>query len=373
MTRAILKTITAPVLLVLSMLMQASGQTLTPPVDPSVLPSGVERVDIFLLLGQSNMRGRGAIPPEQTDHPLILNMNLEDRQWYPARHPLHKSGVPDLIDGSDNSGVGPGLDFARNLLGQNTDRMIALVPAARGGSWVNLWQPGRDLYEEAVSRALQALADFPEGKAQIRGVLWLQGESDAQDNRYADYAVRLSNVIAGLRRDLDEPELPFIVCTIGTFIRPEQFNRVPEINELLLTLPDREPFTACVDARDVVGHIGDQLHFDTPSQEIIGRRYAQTFQRLMGWSDEAARLMPLFGEWEVVEGNSRKSRDFGRLEWFSAHWLRHESLGWLFVEPARFQNWVHSVELGWFYTDRFLLPWYWTADSGWSYWRPYDI
>ena len=161
--------------------------------------------------------------------------------------------------------------------------MIALVPAARGGSWVNLWQPGRDLYQEAVSSALKALADFPEGKARIRGVLWLQGESDAQDNRYADYSARLSNVIAGLRRDLDETELPFIACTIGTFIRPERFNRVPEINEVLLTLPDREPFTACVDARDVIGHIGDQLHYDTASQEIIGQRYAETYLQLTGW------------------------------------------------------------------------------------------
>ncbi len=80
-------------------------------VDASELPQGVERVEIFLLMGQSYMKGRGNVPETQTIHPRILNMNMGDDLWYSAKHPLHKTGVPDPIDGSDNSGVGPGLDF----------------------------------------------------------------------------------------------------------------------------------------------------------------------------------------------------------------------------------------------------------------------
>jgi hypothetical protein len=48
------------------------------PADVPGLPEGVERVEIFLLMGQSNMKGRGELPTSQTPHPRILNMNLAD-------------------------------------------------------------------------------------------------------------------------------------------------------------------------------------------------------------------------------------------------------------------------------------------------------
>jgi hypothetical protein len=32
--------------------------------DPAVLPAGCERLDLYLLLGQSNMKGRGFMPAE---------------------------------------------------------------------------------------------------------------------------------------------------------------------------------------------------------------------------------------------------------------------------------------------------------------------
>lgn len=250
------------------------------PVDVRQLPDGVQQVDIFLLLGQSNMRGRGALPAEQQINPLILNMNLRDREWYFARHPLHMSNTPDLIDGSDNAGVGPGLSFAESLLCDSGQRMIALVPAARGGSWISLWLPERELYVAAIARAQKALADFPPGTARIRAVLWLQGESDARDDRYEQYAERLENVIVGLRRDLQQPDLPFIACTIGSFIPPHRFSRVAEINEVLLNLPKTIPYTATVDARDLDGHIGDRLHFNSESQEVIGQRFAKAYSDL---------------------------------------------------------------------------------------------
>ncbi|MCF7818839.1 MAG: sialate O-acetylesterase, partial [Kiritimatiellales bacterium] len=250
------------------------------PVDLSVLPEGIDRVDVFLLMGQSNMKGRGIIPAVQTENPLIANMNMADNQWYVALHPLHKAGVPDLIDGSDNAGVGPGLDFARGVLSRTNGVMVALVPCAVGGSWINLWQPGQPFYTNAIFRAQKALADAPPGKARIKGVLWLQGESDAIEARYAAYESKLSTLVQSLRADLNEPELPFIACTIGTFINSNNYPYVAEINNSLLTLPERELNTACVDARDVTGHIGDNMHYNTDSQIIIGQRYADQYAAL---------------------------------------------------------------------------------------------
>ena len=252
------------------------------PVDPAVLPEGTEQVDIYLLLGQSNMKGRGALPTEQSTDPRIIFMSMGNDQWYLARHPLHKAGVPDLIDGSDDAGVGPGLTFAQAMLAKDRTTRIALVPGAHGGSWIQLWSKGGRFYTPALTRAKQALSDFPEGKARIAGVLWLPGESDSLENRYAVYDAKLTDLVQRLRADLNEPELSFVACTIGTFIKPKgKYLYVEEINADLLALPERLPFTACVDARDLKdGHIGDFMHYNTAAQEVIGARYATEMKRL---------------------------------------------------------------------------------------------
>ena len=44
------------------------------------------------------------------------------------------------------------------------------------------------------------------------------------------------------------------------------------MNRLLPSLPQKRPHSACIDARDLKTHIGDNVHFDTAAQEEIGRR-----------------------------------------------------------------------------------------------------
>ena len=263
-----------------ALLLSALVVSAVEPIDPAVLPHGTEQVDIYLLLGQSNMKGRGALPLEQSTDPRIIHMNMGNDQWYEAVHPLHKAGVPDLIDGSDQAGVGPGLVFAQAMLAKDSATRIALVPCAHGGSWIQLWGKNGRFYTPALERAKQALADFPDGTARIAGVLWLQGESDSLENRYAVYDAKLTDLVQRLRADLNEPELSFVACTIGTFIKPKgKYLYVEEINADLLALPERLPFTACVDARDLKdGHIGDYMHYNTAAQDVIGARFARKFQ-----------------------------------------------------------------------------------------------
>ena len=113
-------------------------------------------------------------------------------------------------------------------------------------------------------------------------MLWLQGESDSLENRYAVYDAKLTDLVQRLRVDLNDPELPFVACTIGTFIKPKgKYLYVAEINTDLLALPGKLPFTACVDARDLKdGHIGDFMHYNTASQEVIGARFAKAFEAM---------------------------------------------------------------------------------------------
>tara|TARA_R110002049_G_scaffold285698_4_gene466920 strand:+ start:24086 stop:26449 length:2364 start_codon:yes stop_codon:yes gene_type:complete len=253
-----------------------------PPLDPadlSAFPDGTQRLDIYLLMGQSNMKGRGVMPSEPLRDRRIVMMHLGTDGYYLARHPLHLTGDPADFSGADNAGVGPGLDFAQSMVDANPNRRILLVPCAVGGTQIASWQKGAKLYERAVRRAKLAVQQAPQGKSRIAGALWLQGEADSNaPERIEVYAERLDQMIDDLRADLDLPELPFVACTIGE-LRPDSESRV-KINEILLDLPNRKPHTACVDSRAYAVSIGDNVHFDTPTQQRHGRQYAELMLKL---------------------------------------------------------------------------------------------
>ncbi|MEP0367316.1 MAG: sialate O-acetylesterase [Cyclobacteriaceae bacterium] len=247
------------------------------------VPMNVEKIQVVLLLGQSNMKGRGKVPEHQQPHDRIIYMNMANDQWYPAIHPLHTDGVPDLYDGISNAGVGPGLDFARMLVKKDKHTMVALIPCARGGAWIDLWMPGKEMYENAVRRAQVAVASFSDDmEVELSAVLWHQGESDAVAGRYDVYTDKLQRLIFSIRKDLDNPNLPFISGTLGSFLenKKDRFPYYIEINSSLLQMRDEVDNYACVDLSDLEGHIGDNVHFNTRSQQIIGERYAKTFLKL---------------------------------------------------------------------------------------------
>ena len=71
----------------------------------------------------------------------------------------------------------------------------------------------------------------------------------------------------------------------------------------LLFLPKCLPHTACVDARDLNGHIGDFIHYNTESQKVMGQRSAEEYLKLSS-SDEsvATEWIPDLTVPEVTEG-----------------------------------------------------------------------
>jgi hypothetical protein len=244
--------------------------------DISELPGGTKRVDIFLLMGQSNMKGRGVMPKDPLADPRIIMMHLKNDSWFLARHPLHLIGDPKDFSGADNAGVGPGISFSQALAGAQPNTRVALIPCAMGGSNITQWRKGRMLYDATVRRAKLALSQGPKGKTRIAGALWLQGESDTTPNKIKMYPSSLGQLIDNLRADLAIANLPFIACTIGEKKSPELRTK---LNAILLELPKLRPHTACVDGRSFAKYV-DSVHFDTATQEEHGRRYAAEYLKL---------------------------------------------------------------------------------------------
>ena len=168
------------------------------PVEVAPVVKPPEDMQLFLLIGQSNMAGRGyPEAQDKTTDPGIFMMNKE-MQWTLAKDPIH-------FDKSV-AGVGPGHQFARTLKKDEPNANIGLIPAAMGGSSLNQWKPGGELYKNAVARAKEAMKH---GK--LKGILWHQGEADGKPDKIASYPQRFSVMIAQLRKDLDAPEVPVVI------------------------------------------------------------------------------------------------------------------------------------------------------------------
>lgn len=234
-------------------------------------PSDPARLRVYLLMGQSNMAGRGALDADApAENPRILSL-APDGSWVVARDPLH------MKIGRTEPGVGPGLSFANAMLaGAPPDVVIGLVPCAVGGSPLKRWVKGGDLYDQAVARAKAAVASG----GTLAGVLWHQGETDSDKQPWADtYEKRLAGMIAALRADLGAPDLPVVVGQVGGFLTVEKHPHVETVRAAIRQVGTTYPHVGYVDSADLA-HKGDTLHFDTPSARELGRRFAEAMQKL---------------------------------------------------------------------------------------------
>jgi hypothetical protein len=222
---------------------------------------------LYLLIGQSNMAGRGKLEEmDKQPHARLLHFTKENK-WAPAVDPIHFD--------KPIAGVGLGRTFGLEMLKGRSDATlrIGLIPCAVGGTPISRWQKGADLYEAALRRARAAMKE-----GVIQGVLWHQGESDSGKAETAQaYAKNLDAMIAALRKDLDQPTLPVIVGQLGEFYR--EGANVTAVNDALQTLPKRVPHAAFIPSRGL-GHKGDQVHFDAPAYREFGRRYAAAMLQL---------------------------------------------------------------------------------------------
>lgn len=247
---------------------------------------------LVLLVGQSNMSGRGYLTPDDiTPIPGIMAIR-RDFQWIPAVDPfnydrLNMLGLSDAADpfevqgltlcGQKRCGVGPGRTFAKLLKARFPDAEIGLIPASIGGTPVAAWLPGgKDPHSEAHPYDdMLKLAREAMKFGKIIAVLWHQGETDAR-NLTENYAEKLKTVIANIRRELDLPETPFILGGLGEFLK---YEAAPRYNAMIEAVARELPNTGFASASGLVDR-GDHLHFCTESQYELGRRYWEEFRRL---------------------------------------------------------------------------------------------
>lgn len=241
-------------------------QTLTLP-----LQAPARETHVFLIAGQSNAMSR--VPFDGgADWPAGVfqygRFAPNDGVLIPARRPLEHWSQPVA------GGIGWALQFSIEYRAANPDIDLVLVPAALGGTGFsdNRWNPGDDLYADAVARVNALMAVRPEFS--FRGILWHQGEADSFTA--ADAAAHqgaLEAMIAAMRTDIAAagPQTPFVAGGMVPALVAASADR-QRVQANLESLGSRVAHTAHA-ASTGLSAIADGVHFNAAAMRVLGSRY----------------------------------------------------------------------------------------------------
>ena len=220
-----------------------------------------------LLIGQSNMAGRGFVEeavPVDSSHIKILRNGRWQKMFHPVNPDRRTSGVNLAESFAERYAMEHGVD-------------VGLIPCADGGTRIAQWAPGSLLFDNAVYQARLAMRT-----SNIVAILWHQGESDCREDRYLTYGSSLSVMLTALRKELGLEDVPVILGGLGAYLNdyaPGGHLQWPQINRELETVAAREPLCGFVSAQGLTPN-PDNLHFSAKSLHEFGLRYYAEFKKL---------------------------------------------------------------------------------------------
>lgn len=249
-------------------------ETVRPLAAPDGRPADMTKpVQVFLLLGQSNMFGMGDVAP--VDKKGTLEYVTKTKKKYP--HLLAADGgwttrkdvrYVQVMDGKGSMRtmhdewltvtgrmIGPEIQFG-SIIGGTLEAPVLVLKSCIGNrslgwdllppgserftvdgttyagykdtpdKWIEGqpkkevdWYAGKQ-YDSDVANAKQVLADigkyYPGAtKYEVAGFVWWQGHKDQNPVHASRYEQNLVRLIKSLRKDFNAPEAPFVLATIG--------------------------------------------------------------------------------------------------------------------------------------------------------------
>jgi Carbohydrate esterase, sialic acid-specific acetylesterase len=222
----------------------------------------------FLMLGQSNMAGRGFLHEVEPIYNEKIKM-LRNGQWQMMTEPINYDRPV--------AGVSLAASFAEAWSKANPNKEIGLIPCAEGGSSLDDWHPEGTLFQHALSEARFALKT-----SEICGILWHQGESDSHSSLHETYYEKLSFIIETLRKELNLQNVPLIIGELGDFLGKTGFGKFSpefqEINEQLRRFAHEQQNCYFVTAKGLTAN-PDGIHFNAISQRKFGYRYFEAYSK----------------------------------------------------------------------------------------------
>ena len=222
----------------------------------------------FLLIGQSNMAGRGFLNEAESIDSSRIKV-LRNGRWQPMYRPVNCDRA--------FSGVNLAEIFAESYA-KKYDVDVGLIACADGGTSLDQWRPGGLLYDNAVSQARLA-----ERTSTIAGVLWHQGETDCKQELYPEYNSKLKILLNSLKNDLNLYDVPILLGGLGDFLKDcaydEKLKNYTHVNDALIKTANEIDMAGFVSAEGL-GANPDNLHFNAKSLYEFGNRYFGVFEKL---------------------------------------------------------------------------------------------
>jgi len=260
-------------------------------------------VDVYLIAGQSNATGQGYTKNLPSN--FVVNPNVElfhsadivsgaaALTWIPLRH---ASEPPDAA----GERFGPELGFGNAIQSHYQQRKIALIKHAKSATnLVEHWGPGATAQDttsfgpefktfvDTVDLGLQSLRD--RGLAPVlRGMLWQQGEADADlgGSAAAQYGQNLAAFIGRVRQQWAAPGMLFVYGYV--YPASNEGSGRDQVRQGEANVDQNSGDALAVEGAFVIPTDGlslraddadtpypnDRIHFGTQGQLDLGRRMA---------------------------------------------------------------------------------------------------
>lgn len=228
----------------------------------------------FLMIGQSNMAGRGYLGDVEPVFDESIKM-LRNGRWQTMVEPINYDRA--------NAGIGLAASFAAAWREKNTSDEIGLIPCADGGTSLNDWAIDGLLFENAIAQAKLA-----QRTSTLDAILWHQGENDSTPEYANRYGEKFSVIVEKLRNELKAPNIPIILGGLGDFLTEgtygSYFSEYQIVNKALQDFAESNANCYFVSASGLTAN-PDLIHFDAASQRNFGIRYFEAFNERKNFLD----------------------------------------------------------------------------------------
>jgi len=295
----------------------------------SLFPAMVaaEPIKVFLMIGASNMHGvanaDGLAPPWDTpqDDVWIWQNDFGDNVGWTSLRPGFGNTDNNFGSGGnhlnpnpnrpDEDRFGPELSFGRSIADAFPESQIAILKHADGGRDLetnfnpsNTGPAGREnMWAGLVEKTDQALKVFEDVGLEysIAGMVMYQGAKDARNLTGVEidnYDENLPFFIQGVRDQYNEPELPFVITHLPTFMDPIRYPGRYDIRAVQADVAASDPFISLTEISDLERR-EDGVHFDHIDMLEIGQRYADTYVELTSETCNSNTLGDIDGNGKV--------------------------------------------------------------------------
>lgn len=231
-------------------------------------------VKLFILGGQSNMDGCGVgneLPDTYKLHPEnTMTWDNKKKEWT-------ELGTDSFSERRKHK-FGPEIAFSHVLAKKYPKHTIAVVKTSGGGTklWKH-WLPDQAMYKRFLTNmenALEQLADSGVS-CEISGMLWMQGESDAETIEWAnDYENNLKILLNDVRLQTKKKDLPIVMGRISIGLLRETpwpfpyTERVQEAQDKVAAEDDN----VFIINTNKLKTLKDNTHFNSEAQIWLGKK-----------------------------------------------------------------------------------------------------